>query len=84
MSTVDADTSSKISEAITSKGGCFVEAPASGSKKPTKDGQLVILAAGDKVIYILLFSCLMEQHSDYLWFAAQHGACEKQQALDSY
>ncbi|KAJ8560849.1 hypothetical protein K7X08_022709 [Anisodus acutangulus] len=28
MSTVDADTSSKISEAITSKGGSFVEAPA--------------------------------------------------------
>ncbi|KAF6152595.1 hypothetical protein GIB67_013042 [Kingdonia uniflora] len=41
MSTVDADTSSKISE--------FLEAPVSGSKKPIEDGQLVILAAGEKV-----------------------------------
>ncbi|KAL3531014.1 hypothetical protein ACH5RR_010336 [Cinchona calisaya] len=51
MSTVDAETSSKISEAITSKGGHFLEAPVSGSKKPAEDGQLVILAAGEKVLY---------------------------------
>ncbi|XP_057789639.1 glyoxylate/succinic semialdehyde reductase 1 [Salvia miltiorrhiza] len=51
MSTVDAETSSKISEAITSKGGCFLEAPVSGSKKPAEDGQLVILAAGEKALY---------------------------------
>ncbi|XP_057509590.1 glyoxylate/succinic semialdehyde reductase 1-like isoform X2 [Actinidia eriantha] len=51
MSTVDSDTSSKISEAITSKGGCFLEAPVSGSKKPAEDGQLVILAAGEKKLY---------------------------------
>ncbi|CAN6232105.1 unnamed protein product, partial [Urochloa humidicola] len=47
MSTVDAATSSKISEAVKQKGGAFVEAPVSGSKKPAEDGQLVILAAGD-------------------------------------
>nr|CAD1819891.1 unnamed protein product [Ananas comosus var. bracteatus] len=51
MSTVDADTSSKISEAITKKGGYFLEAPVSGSKKPAEDGQLVILAAGEKELY---------------------------------
>lgn len=51
MSTVDADTSSKISEAITLKGGRFLEAPVSGSKKPAEDGQLVILAAGEKALY---------------------------------
>ncbi|KAJ8615983.1 hypothetical protein MRB53_035355 [Persea americana] len=51
MSTVDADTSSKISEAITEKGGYFLEAPVSGSKKPAEDGQLVILAAGVKALY---------------------------------
>ncbi|XP_071723801.1 glyoxylate/succinic semialdehyde reductase 1-like isoform X1 [Rutidosis leptorrhynchoides] len=51
MSTVDAETSSKISEAITSKGGVFLESPVSGSKKPAEDGQLVILAAGDKALY---------------------------------
>lgn len=51
MSTVDAETSSKISQAITSKGGHFLEAPVSGSKKPAEDGQLIILAAGEKVLY---------------------------------
>ncbi|RWW30755.1 hypothetical protein GW17_00004657 [Ensete ventricosum] len=34
--------------AITKKGGYFLEAPVSGSKKPAEDGQLVILAAGEK------------------------------------
>ncbi|MCL7029419.1 hypothetical protein MKW94_017733 [Papaver nudicaule] len=51
MSTVDADTSIKINEAIVQKGGVFLEAPVSGSKKPAEDGQLVILAAGDKTLY---------------------------------
>ncbi|KAK8933709.1 Glyoxylate/succinic semialdehyde reductase 1 [Platanthera zijinensis] len=51
MSTVDADTSSKISEEITKKGGRFLEAPVSGSKKPAEDGQLIILAAGEKALY---------------------------------
>ncbi|CAI0459370.1 unnamed protein product [Linum tenue] len=49
MSTVDPETSSKISEAITSKGGSFVEAPVSGSKQPAEAALLVILAAGDKI-----------------------------------
>ena len=38
-----------ILQAITSRGGHFLEAPVSGSKKPAEDGQLVILAAGEKV-----------------------------------
>ncbi|CAH9114324.1 unnamed protein product [Cuscuta epithymum] len=51
MSTVDVDTSSKINEAVISRGGTFLEAPVSGSKKPAEDGQLVILAAGEKDLY---------------------------------
>ncbi|CAO2818928.1 unnamed protein product [Amaranthus hypochondriacus] len=51
MSTVDAETSIKINEGVTSKGGHFLEAPVSGSKKPAEDGQLIILAAGEKGLY---------------------------------
>ncbi|WCJ37315.1 glyoxylate reductase 2 [Euphorbia peplus] len=51
MSTVDPETSTKISAAITAKGGAFLEAPVSGSKQPAEAGQLVILAAGDKALY---------------------------------
>mmetsp|Transcript_23594 Transcript_23594/g.76744 ORF Transcript_23594/g.76744 Transcript_23594/m.76744 type:complete len:290 (-) Transcript_23594:120-989(-) len=51
VSTVDAATSSAIGEAITAKGGRFLEAPVSGSKKPAIDGQLIFLCAGDESLY---------------------------------
>ena len=38
-----------IPQVVIKKGGQFLEAPVSGSKKPAEDGQLIILAAGDKV-----------------------------------
>jgi 3-hydroxyisobutyrate dehydrogenase-like beta-hydroxyacid dehydrogenase len=48
MSTVDGGTAKKIGEAITAKGGRYVEAPVSGSKGPAEQGTLIILAAGDQ------------------------------------
>ncbi|KAF5842054.1 NAD binding domain of 6-phosphogluconate dehydrogenase-domain-containing protein [Dunaliella salina] len=51
MSTVDESTSQKIAEAITAKGGRFLEAPVSGSKQPAINGQLIILAAGDQGLF---------------------------------
>jgi len=50
MSTVDEATSKEIGEAVTAKGGRFLEAPVSGSKGPALQGQLVILTAGDKAL----------------------------------
>ena len=51
VSTVDADTSSDIYHAVKAKGGRFLEAPVSGSKKPAEDGTLVFLCAGDQSLY---------------------------------
>lgn len=51
MSTVDPATSQKIGVAVVAKGGRFLEAPVSGSKKPAEDGTLIILAAGDRSLY---------------------------------
>lgn len=51
MSTVDEATSRRIGDAVTAKGGRFLEAPVSGSKKPAIDGQLIILAAGDAALF---------------------------------
>lgn len=51
MSTVGPETSQKIAAAIQAKGGLFLEAPVSGSRKPAEDGALVILAAGDRALY---------------------------------
>lgn len=51
MSTVDPETSWEIGTAITNRGGRFLEAPVSGSKKPAEEGTLVILAAGDHSLF---------------------------------
>jgi 2-hydroxy-3-oxopropionate reductase len=51
MSTVDPATSRLIADAVAERGGRFLEAPVSGSKKPAEDGTLVILSAGDGTLY---------------------------------
>ncbi len=51
LSTVDDFTSKNIAQAITESGGRFLEAPVSGSKGPAENGQLVILAAGDRSLF---------------------------------
>ncbi|SHO47801.1 NAD(P)-dependent oxidoreductase [Desulfopila aestuarii] len=51
VSTVDPETAMKIGRAIQGKGGRYLEAPVSGSKKPAEDGALVFLCAGDRALY---------------------------------
>jgi 3-hydroxyisobutyrate dehydrogenase-like beta-hydroxyacid dehydrogenase len=51
ISTVDSDTSQELFQAVKNKGGRFLEAPVSGSKKPAEDGALVFLCAGDESLY---------------------------------
>ncbi len=58
FSTVDAATSLEIRTALIARGGRFLEAPVSGSKKPAEDGSLIILAAGDRSLYDEVLPCL--------------------------
>ncbi len=58
FSTVDAATSQEIGAAITAKGGRFLEAPVSGSRKPAEDGTLIILTAGERTLYDEALPCL--------------------------
>mmetsp|Transcript_38557 Transcript_38557/g.62472 ORF Transcript_38557/g.62472 Transcript_38557/m.62472 type:complete len:381 (-) Transcript_38557:182-1324(-) len=51
MSTIDADTCELIGSEIHKRGGRFLAAPVSGSKKPAEDGQLIILAGGDQSLF---------------------------------
>lgn len=51
FSTVDPDTSRRIAAAVRARGGRFLEAPVSGSRKPAEEGTLVVLAAGDRTVY---------------------------------
>nr|XP_039255840.1 glyoxylate/succinic semialdehyde reductase 1-like isoform X1 [Styela clava] len=56
MSTIDVDTVKEIAEAICMRGGRYLEAPVNGSKKEAEHGQLVILAAGDRSLYMDCYS----------------------------
>jgi 2-hydroxy-3-oxopropionate reductase len=51
MSTVDDDTVQLIAAGVAARGGRYLEAPVSGSRKPAEDGTLVIMAAGDRSLY---------------------------------
>ena len=44
-------------QAVTARGGRFLEAPVIGSKQPSSNGSLIILAAGDKTLYDDCYSC---------------------------
>lgn len=57
MSTVDALTTTDIGFAIKEKGGRFLEAPVSGSKKPAESGELIIMCAGDRSLYVDCYTC---------------------------
>lgn len=50
------------------RGGRFLEVPVIGSKQLAKEGQLVVIAAGDKTLYEDCQSCLqaMARHVFYL------------------
>ena len=50
-STVSAECSQKIGEAIVSAGGKYLEAPVSGSKVPAAQGALIFLCGGDKTVF---------------------------------
>lgn len=50
-STVSAECSQKIGEAIIEAGGKYLEAPVSGSKVPAAQGALIFLCGGDKGVF---------------------------------
>jgi 3-hydroxyisobutyrate dehydrogenase-like beta-hydroxyacid dehydrogenase len=44
-------------QAVMVKGGRFLEAPLIGSRQPAEEGQLIVLASGDKSLYEDCSSC---------------------------
>ncbi|GFT34220.1 putative oxidoreductase GLYR1 homolog [Nephila pilipes] len=57
MTSVDPITSQEIAEAITFKGGKYLEAPISGSRALADEGSLLILCAGDSDLFKSCESC---------------------------
>ena len=68
MTGVDADTSQDIAEAISLKGGRYLEAQVQGSKNQSNEGTLVILVAGDRSLFDDCQSCFqaMGRNTFYL------------------
>jgi len=68
MTGIDSDTSQDIAEAISLKGGRYLEAQIQGSKSQAQDGTLVILVAGDRSLFDDCQSCFqaMGKNSFYL------------------
>lgn len=68
MTGIDADTSQDIAEAISLKGGRYLEAQVQGSKEQSCEGSLVLLVAGDKSLFDDCQSCFqaMGKNSFYL------------------
>ncbi|XP_041969973.1 putative oxidoreductase GLYR1 homolog isoform X1 [Aricia agestis] len=68
MTSIDADTSHDIVEAISGKGGRYLEAQIQGSKTEAEEGTLIILAAGDRTLFDDCQSCFkaMSKNSFYL------------------
>ena len=68
MTGIDADTSQDIAEAISLKGGRYLEAQVQGSKDQANDGTLIILVSGDRSLFDDCQSCFqaMSKNSYYL------------------
>jgi len=57
MTGIDAETSQDIADAITGKGGRYMETQIQGSKVQAEEGMLVLLAAGDRTLFDDCKSC---------------------------
>lgn len=68
LSTVDVECIQDVNEAVTSRGGRFLEAPVIGTKESAHSGQVLILASGDKSLYEDCYSCFqaMGRHMMFL------------------
>ena len=68
MTGIDADTSQDIAEAISLKGGRYLEAQVQGSKDQSHSGTLVMLVSGDRSLFDDCQSCFqaMSKNSYYL------------------
>lgn len=56
MTGIDAESSQDLADAISSKGGRYLEAQIQGSKSESEEGTLIILAAGERSLYDDCFS----------------------------
>lgn len=84
MSSIDPETSNDISEAILSKGGRYLEAPMIGNgKEAAEEGELTIVAAGDRSLYEECSSCFQAMSKQTFFLGHQVGSATKMNLICS-
>lgn len=76
MTSLDPETSSEIAEAVDRKHGKYLEAPLCGTSKNALEGTLLVLAAGDKNLFLECETCFhaMGKKAYYINCSAGAGA----------
>lgn len=78
MTTVDAETSNDISEAILARGGRYLEAPIIGSgKQQAEEGNLTVIVSGDKSLFDDCHSCFKAISNQAFYLGGQVGDAAK-------
>ncbi|XP_033743538.1 putative oxidoreductase GLYR1 [Pecten maximus] len=81
MSTIDEETMQDVGEAIMARGGVFLESPVVGSRVPALEGQLIILAAGERKLYDDCFSCFEAIGKKALYLGADVGQATRMKLI---
>ncbi|KAL5012099.1 hypothetical protein ScPMuIL_010650 [Solemya velum] len=81
MSTIDEETMQDVAEAITARGGVFLEAPVVGSRVPALEGQLIILAAGDRKLFDDCYSCFEAMAKKSLYLGDEVGGATRMKLI---
>ncbi|XP_060080082.1 uncharacterized protein LOC132559473 isoform X5 [Ylistrum balloti] len=81
MSTIDEETMQDVGEAIMARGGVFLESPVVGSRVPALEGQLIILAAGERKLYDDCFSCFEAIGKKSLYLGADVGQATRMKLI---
>lgn len=81
MTTVDPESSSDISNLITSKGGRYLEAQIQGCKSEAESGNLIILGAGDRHLFFQCKSCFKAIAKGVYYLGEVGYACKMNLAL---
>ncbi|GFQ79241.1 putative oxidoreductase GLYR1 homolog [Trichonephila clavata] len=83
MTSIDPITSQEIAEAITYKGGKYLEAPISGSRSLAEEASLLILGAGDRELFNHCESCFFAISRNAYYLSCDVGSGSKMNLVRS-
>ncbi|GFR16208.1 putative oxidoreductase GLYR1 homolog [Trichonephila clavata] len=83
MTSIDSDTSQVIAEAISERGGRYLEAPITGSLSAAEEGTLLIICAGDLELFKSCETCFFSTAKNTLHMNCDVGSASKMNLIHS-